>query len=133
MVLSYHAALSPGSVRVPAAGVLCTTTTSTTGDDAAAVRVSCARPRSACDLVKCTIRKASSRTTATATAARCSVRPVSLGSKGISSIGCRPRLEALPSQQSIHGRHEHQRRKGGEQQTADDGARQRSVLLAALA
>src|ERR1019366_614868 len=121
MVLSYQAAVSPGRVRLPAPAALCTTTTSTAGSEVAAVRVSCAKPRSVCDLVKCTIRKASSSTTATASAARCNVRPVSLEGKGISfgRKGVRGRHPA--TQQRIHGRNKHYRRKGGEQQAADDG------------
>src|SRR3984885_1930801 len=130
MVLSYHAAVSPGSVRLAAADAPCTTTTSTAGSEVAATRVSWARPCSVCDFVKCTIRKASSSTSATPRAARCNVGPISLDGKGISSgrNGVRDR-NAAP-QQRINRGHKHQRRKGGKQQTADDGACQRRVLLA---
>src|ERR1700722_6081950 len=133
MVLWYQAAVSPGKVRLPGAARLCTTTTSTVGRALPEASVSRTRPRSACTLMKWTTRNASSSVTATAAAARCNVRPESLGSKGISWVRSMMRRRMPGSQQSIHGGYEHQCCKGGEQQSADDCARQRSVLLATLA
>src|SRR5580692_117057 len=121
MVLAYQAAVSPGSTIWGSVPLSRTTATSTVGSCAASTRVAPARACAARIRLAKTSRNATASTASTPSAARRNWKRMSGDGKQLSFLGDCTRL-GRAVQQSIDDGDQHQRREGGKQQPADDGA-----------